>query len=264
MDFTRSTQDWTVFEHLTSNRLGQEELEALAEVIQQGQLTLGPQTIEFETEFAQRIGAAHAVAVNSCTSALNLAAQILDIGPGDEVIVTTQTLWVTAWATAARGATLRFADIEENTLCVDPRSVRALITDRTKAVFVTHFGGYPVDIDPILDAARDKGAFVVEDCAHAPGAVYKGRHVGTLGDIGCFSFGPSKNITCGEGGMFVTNSEVFASAAERLRRYVAVGDRKPRKSALLGKYPPLAYYQDWHAHHPQHDSSQFTNSMQGL
>lgn len=247
MDHTKNIRSWEVSEPFVSNELGIDEEQAALKAINQKQLTLGPQTSLFEKEFAKSVGAKYAVAVNSCTSALYLASQIINLSAKDEVIITPQTLWVTAWPALSKNAKIHFADIDANSLCCDPKCVLPLINTKTKAIFVTHFGGYPVDIDPIIDAAKSVGAYIVEDCAHANGASYKGRSIGNLGDISCFSFGQSKNMTTGEGGMFVTNNPDFYYAAEHLRRYVAVGKKRMHEPIKFGKFHRPKNYNDWHA-----------------
>ena len=190
---------WKVPYSGISNRLGLEEAEALVRVLQQDILCKGPTAEVFEKQFAEKIGARFALATSSCTTALFLSAQILGLKEGDGVITTPQTFWVTTWPMLVRKCVIRFADIDPNSLNMDPATVEPLVTEKTKAIYVVHHGGQAVDMDPILEIARKYNLKVVEDCAHAPGAKYKGRFVGTLGDIGCFSFHSLKNMTTGEG-----------------------------------------------------------------
>jgi perosamine synthetase len=229
-----------------SNRLGDAEAAAVLDALRQDTLAMGPLAGRFERRFAAMLGARHAQATSSCTTALFLAAQVLGLGPGDEVITTPQTFWVTAWPLQARGCTIRFADIEPNSLNLDAGSVARLITPRTRSIWVVHHGGQAVDMDPIMALARRHGLTVVEDCAHAPGALYKGRRVGSIGDIGCFSFHSLKNMTTGEGGAFVTSSDAYAEKARALGTIHTWGAMVPRSEARLGPYARPGY-RDPHA-----------------
>jgi dTDP-4-amino-4,6-dideoxygalactose transaminase len=163
---------------------------------------------KFEETFAAFCRATYGLAVTSATAGLQLAVIAARVGPGDEVI-TTPISWIsTANAVAAAGARVVFADVNPHTLNLDPASVAEKITDRTKAIIVVHLYGQCCEMDPIMDLARDRGILVIEDCAHAAGAEYKGRRAGTLGDIGVFSFHQQKNmVTLGEGGMITTGSK---------------------------------------------------------
>ena len=185
---------------------GAEEEAAVCEVLRAGAPSCGPKVKKFEEAFAAYCGAAYGLAVTSATAGLELAVIAAGIGPGDEVI-TTPISWIsTANAVAAAGAHVVFADVNPRTLNIDPASVAEKITDRTKAILVVHLYGQCCDMDPILDLARGRGITVIEDCAHAAGAEYKGRRSGTLGDIGVFSFHQQKNmVTLGEGGMITTS-----------------------------------------------------------
>jgi perosamine synthetase len=238
---------WKVPYSGISNRLGLEEAEALMRVMRQDTLMKGPTARVFEQEFAQRIGVKHALAMTSCTTALFLSAQILRLGPGDEVITTPQTFWVTTWPMLARGCKIRFADIEPNTLNIDPNAIEPLINDKTKAICVVHFGGQAVDLDPIMALARRYHLRVIEDCAHTPGACYKGRSLGTFGDVGCFSFQSLKNMTTGEGGMLVTNDDKLFEYAERLGTLHMHGEMVERADKHIGPHAEPDYYRDWHA-----------------
>src|ERR1700685_3729485 len=184
---------------------GQEEQDALIEVLRANAPSCGPWVKKFEEEFAAFCGTQLGLAVTSGTTGLHLAMVAADVKPGDEVI-TTPISWIsTANAAAALGAKLVFADVNPRTLNLDPASVAEKITDRTKAIIVVHLYGQCCDMDPIMDLARERGILVIEDCAHAAGAEDKGRRSGTLGDIGVFSFHQQKNmVTLGEGGMITT------------------------------------------------------------
>ncbi len=185
---------------------GTEEEEALAEVLHASAPSCGPRVKKFEDAFAAYCGATYGLAVTSGTAGLQLAAIAARVGPEDEVI-TTPLSWIsTANAAAVQGAKVVFADIDARTLNIDPASVARKITPRTKAIIVVHLYGQCCDMDPIMELARERGIVVIEDCAHAAGAEYKGRRAGTLGDIGVFSFHQQKNmVTLGEGGMLTAN-----------------------------------------------------------
>jgi len=229
-----------------SNRLGLEEASMVVEALRQDCLSRGPVVEQFESDFAEYLDVKHALSTNSCTSALYLAAQVLGLKEGDEVIITPQTFWVTSWPLLTRRCTIRFADIDPDSLNIDPGTVEPLVNDRTKAIFVVHHGGQAVDMDPIMEIARKHNLYVVEDCAHAPGAGYKGRKLGTIGDIGCFSFHTLKNITTGEGGALVTNNGQLFEQALHLGTIHVHGRMKEREDKTIGPYTEPAYYRDWH------------------
>lgn len=239
--------EWKVPYSGISNRLSLAEAEAVVRVLQQDTLMKGPTAHEFEQQFAGRVKAKHALAVTSCTTALFLSAQVLGLQPGDEVITTPQTFWVTTWPMLTHGCKIRFTDIDANSLNMDPATVEPLITEKTKAIYVVHHGGQAVDMDPIMEIARRHNLRVVEDCAHTPGATYKGRPVGTIGDIGCFSFHSLKNMTTGEGGMLVTNDSKLFEYAEPLGTIHMYGEMVERQDKRIGPYSEPAYYKDWHA-----------------
>jgi perosamine synthetase len=179
---------------------GDEEANAVAEVLKSGWVGLGPRTAQFEKEFAEYLGSPFCVALNSGTAALHLAMLSLNLREGDEVLVTPITFVSTVHVIKYVGATPVFVDVEADTLNVDPEDIERKITNRTKAILVVHYGGHPCDMDPILNSALNRGIAVVEDAAHACGATYKGRRVGTISPLTCFSFHAVKNLAAGEGG----------------------------------------------------------------
>jgi perosamine synthetase len=193
-----------------------EEWEALREPLRSGWVGLGPKTKEFEQAFARYVGAPHAVALNSGTAALHLALKVLGV-EGSEVITTSLTYVATNHAILYNNAVPVFADIEEDTLNIDPREVERLISPRTKAVVVVHYAGHPCDMDPILEMTRAKGIKVVEDAAHACGAAYKGRKIGSLSGATCFSFDTLKNLATGSGGMITLYDPKLDARLRKLR-----------------------------------------------
>ncbi len=203
------------------------EVEAVAAVLRTAWVAQGPQVAQFEAAVARSVGASHAVACTSGTTALHLALASLDIGPGDEVIVPSFTFIATANAVVHAGATPVFADIDPATYNLDPASAAAAITPRTKAIMPVHQIGLAADLDPLLLLALQHGLFVVEDAACALGATYKGRPVGGTSDAACISFHPRKVITTGEGGMVTTNRPEVAEKARRLRNHAARAQARP-------------------------------------
>ena len=181
---------------------------------------------EFEKQFSERTGAQHALAVCNGTAALHLAVLALGIGPGDEVIVPTLTYIAAANAVAYAGATPVFADSERETWQLDSESVQERITSKTKAILAVHLYGQPCDMDAIGELAERHGLFVIEDCAEAFGAEFNARHVGTIGDIGAFSFFGNKTITTGEGGMVVSQKAELIERCMRLRGHGVVPGRE--------------------------------------
>ena len=195
-----------------------EILAAVSETLASAQYVLGKEVAAFEEEFAAYSGGQFGIGVNSGTSALHLALLAAGIGPGDEVITVSCTFVATVAAIDYAGARPVFVDVDPITLNMDPSKLEAAITERTKAIMPVHLHGQPADLDPILDIARRNNLVVIEDAAQAHGAEYKGRRVGSIGDLGCFSFYPGKNLgACGEGGMVVTNNEEYASRIRMLR-----------------------------------------------
>jgi dTDP-4-amino-4,6-dideoxygalactose transaminase len=193
------------------------EVEAVAEVVRSAWLTMGPRTAAFEEAFAELCGTRHAVMVSSCTAALHLAFAALDIGPGDEVVV---TFLATTNAVGYTGATPVFADIVSlERPVMDPEAVAALIGPRTKAICAMHYGGWMGDIAQLRGLADRHGIALVEDAAHAPGAFCDAGRSGAIGDVSCFSFFSNKNLVTGEGGMITTDDDDTAQRVRLLRAH---------------------------------------------
>ncbi len=199
--------------------LGAEEFEAVKRVMESGILAHGPEVEAFEKEFAEYIGVKHAVAVANGTAALDIALKAIGIGPGDEVITTPFTFIATSNAILFQGAKPVFADIDPETYNLDPDNVLEKITSKTKAIIVVHLYGHPADTKAFKEIAEDYKLYLVEDSAQAHGAEYNGVKVGSIGDVGAFSFYPTKNMTTGEGGMITTNNDEIARKARLLRNH---------------------------------------------
>jgi len=201
-------------------RLRDELAPVVADVLASGEFVLGPHVARFEAAFARYTGAAHAIGVNSGTSALHLALLAAGVGAGDEVIVPAFSFAATAAAVGYTGARPAFVDIDPATFTIDPALIEAAISPRTRAIVPVHLYGHPAAMDAILAIARDRDLRVIEDAAQAHGASWRGRHAGTLGDAGCFSFYPSKNLgAAGEGGMVVTGRAEWAERIRALRNW---------------------------------------------
>jgi dTDP-4-amino-4,6-dideoxygalactose transaminase len=195
---------------------------AITHILENSQFVLGPEVAAFENEFASYTGGAHAIGLNSGTSALHLAMLAAGIGPGDEVITIPFTFVATTAAIGYTGAKPVFVDIDPVSFTMDPSLVEAAITPRTKAIVPVHLYGQPADLDPILEVARRHNLIVIEDAAQAHGAEYKGRRVGSIADMGCFSFYPGKNLGAyGEGGAVVTNNPEYVRTIRMLRDWGA-------------------------------------------
>jgi dTDP-4-amino-4,6-dideoxygalactose transaminase len=193
---------------------------AVAGVLASGQFVLGSEVAALEEEFARYSGVQYAVGVNSGTSAVHLALLAAGIGPGDEVLTTPFTFYATVAAIGWVGATPVYVDIDPSTFNIDVRQMEAGVTERTRAILPVHLYGQPADMDPILDLARRHKLAVIEDAGQAHGAEYKSRRVGGIGDLGCFSFYPTKNLgAAGEGGMVTTNNPDYARTLSLLRNW---------------------------------------------
>jgi dTDP-4-amino-4,6-dideoxygalactose transaminase len=197
-------------------------LAAIARVCDAQQFIMGPEVEQLEAEVARALGVTHAVGVSSGTDALLVSLMALGIGPGDEVITPTFSFFATAGSVSRLGATPVFVDVDPVTTMVEAAAVRAAITPRTKAVIPVHLYGLCAEMDPLLAVARSSGIAVIEDAAQAIGATYKGRHAGTMGMAGCFSFFPSKNLGAfGDAGLVTTNDDGLAARIRRLRNHGA-------------------------------------------
>lgn len=208
-----------------------EEIEAVTEVLKSGMLAQGKKVEQFQKEFAQYTQSKYGVATSSGTTALHTALVAADIGPGDEVITTPFTFAATANSVLYSGAKPVFADIDPKTFNLDAASVEEKITDKTKAILPVHLYGQPADMDAICEVAQKHDLKIIEDAAQAHGAVYKGKKIGSIGDLGCFSFYPTKNITTGEGGMVTTNNEELAEKAGMVRAH---GESQRYEHEILG------------------------------
>lgn len=210
----------------------EDEQQMVLEAMKQDSLTMGPQVQLFQKEFAAIHQVKQAFAVSNCTTAMHVATQAFNIKEGDEVIVTPNTFIATSLVILKEKARPVFADINPGTFNIDPKEIAKKVTKRTKAIYVVHYGGQMCDMDPIMEIARKRKLFVLEDCAHTTGAEYKGRKAGSIGDIGAFSFHSLKNITTlGEGGMITTNRDDLADAIGKLR-CMSIGHWPPEQTVF--------------------------------
>jgi dTDP-4-amino-4,6-dideoxygalactose transaminase len=219
--------------------LGQEEADAAAEAVLSGWVAQGPRVREFEDQFALRSGAAHGVAVSSCTAGLHLALVALGIGPGDEVIAPSLSFVATVNAVGYVGATAVFADVDLITQNLTPDTIRPLLTPATRAVILVHQAGVPADIDAVHLLCDPLGIEVVEDAACAVGATYRGAEIGSHSSLVTFSFHPRKILTTGEGGMVVTSRQDWATRLRQLREHgmsASAAERHASGSAALEQY----------------------------
>lgn len=214
---------------------GAEELKAVKAVLESGMLTQkanrGPEALKFEESFADYIGVKHAIAVNSGSAALQACLMALNLKKEDEVIVPTFSFIAPASMVLEAGGKVRFADINPVTFTLDVESVKKEMSDKTRAIIPVHLYGHPVDLEPLMEMASKKDVTVIEDACQAHGAVYKGKKVGSVGHMGCFSFYPTKNITTGEGGMITTNNNELAENLRMIRNH---GESEEYVSVRLG------------------------------
>jgi dTDP-4-amino-4,6-dideoxygalactose transaminase len=204
---------------LSDIAVDEEIVRAIEEAVRSGWWSMGPRVAELEHEFAEFCGAKFAIAVTNGTAALHLALLALGCGPGDEVLLPSLNFVASANVIGHVGATPVFCDIEGTSLNISAHDVEAAIGPATRAIVVMHYGGQPCRMDAILDVAGRHGLAVIEDAAHAPGASWRGRMCGTLGDVGCFSFFSNKNLPTGEGGMIVTRDDALAERIRLLRSH---------------------------------------------
>lgn len=211
--------------------LGEEEVQAVADVIRSGWLTMGAKTFEFEKQFAHYVGASHAIAVSSCTAALHLALEAVGVKHGDEVLVPTTTFTATAEVVTYFGARPVFVDVDPNMMNLDPVDAERRITPRTKAIIPVHLAGTPCDMREIAEIARRHGIRVIEDAAHALPSSYHTQKVGSISDLTAFSFYATKTLTTGEGGMITTEDAECAKRLQVMRLHGIARDAWKRYSA---------------------------------
>ncbi len=237
---------------------------AVLDVMRSGSYILGVNNKEFEREMCEYLDVKHAVALNSGTDALHLALRALDIGEGDEVISTAFTFVATSESIGIVGAKPVFVDIDPDTFNIDASKIEEAITPKTKAIIPVHLYGQPCDMDVICDIAKRHNLFVIEDACQAIGAEYKGKKVGTIGDIGCFSFYPTKNLgTMGDGGLLTTNSEYIKNRVLALRNHggavryhhdeIGVNSRLDEIQAAILRVK-LPYIDEWNKMRREHAS----------
>lgn len=214
--------------------LDDRDRQAVMEVLNGHVLTHGPKCKEFESSFSEFVGGGYAVSTSSCMASLHLSAIYFGLKPGDEVIVPAQTHVATVHAVELMGAIPVFVDCELETGNIDINQIESKISEKTKAIFLVHFAGIPVEMDKICDLAKKYDLKIVEDCALAVGACYKGKHVGLWGDSGCFSFYPVKHITTGEGGMLISKDENTVKEIGHFRAFSV--DRKFNERKIPGVY----------------------------
>jgi len=210
-------KDFLVF---GSPMIGDEEITEIVDSLKSSWLGTGPKVAKFEDMFSRYIDVQHAIAVNSCTAALHLSMLVAGLKPGDEVITTAMTFAATVNAIVHSNATPVLVDCDRETGLIDPQKIEEAITPKTRAIMPVHLYGRPCDMDSIMDIAKRHQLIVIEDGAHAIESVYKGKKIGTIGDITCFSFYVTKNMTTGEGGMVTTNNADFA---DRIKTYALHG-----------------------------------------
>jgi dTDP-4-amino-4,6-dideoxygalactose transaminase len=213
---TKSQKRSNNFLPFSINKFDKEEIHEVVDSLESGWIAAGPKVRRFETEFAEYVGAAHAIAVNSATAGLHIALAAQKIGQGDEVITTPMTFCGTIQAIEYVGATPVFIDVDPVTANINTSQIEGAVTRRTKAILPIHYAGQPCDMDTIMDIAMRHGLFVIEDASHALGARYRGKKIGSIGNATVFSFHSANNMSTGEGGMIVTNDGVLADKMRML------------------------------------------------
>lgn len=221
--------------------VGDEEVQAVLEVLTSGYLTTGPQVERFEEAFCHYLGAKYAVATSSCSAALHLSLMALDLKPGDEVITTVFTFVATANAILHTGATPVFVDIDPVTYNLNLDQAAERITPRTKAIVIVHYGGHPCPMDAVRTLAEKNRLSIVEDASHAVGAADRGKKIGADSLAACFSFHPVKNMTTAEGGIIATNSEALAKFCRAGRLHGIVEDWHSREKTGNTSYPQMEF-----------------------
>jgi perosamine synthetase len=214
----------------------QKDVQSVIEVLQSDWLTTGPTVLEFEKKFSSQVGAAHGVAVNSGTAGLHCAVYAAGIGPGDEVITSPITFMATANCIHYQGAKVVFADVEPDTLNIDPEKIKDCLSPKTKAIIAVDFTGHPANLGLIGEIAKNNNLVFIEDAAHALGATYKSSPVGSIADMTTFSLHPVKNITTGEGGLVVSNDSRFVERLRRFRNHGITQDHYQRQKQGTWSY----------------------------
>lgn len=213
-----------------------DDIAQVVEILRGDWLTTGPMVQRFEEALSDFVGAAHGVALTSGTAALHLSVLAAGIGPGDEVIVPAMTFAASANAARYAGADVVFADVRDDTLTIDVDHVASLVTDRTRAIVAVDYAGVPCDLEPLMALADRNGLTVIEDACHAPGARYRGRPIGSIAHLSCFSFHPVKHLTTGEGGMVTTDDAELARRVAQLRNHGITTDFRQREVAGTWAY----------------------------
>lgn len=206
-----------------SPKIEEDEIQEVVDTLRSGWISTGPKVARFEEDFKQYIGAKYAAALNSCTAGLHLSLIAAGVGQGDEVITTPMTFAATVNTIIHVGATPVFVDVDVKTMNIDPEKIEEKITPKSKAIICVHLAGRPCDMDSIMQIARKHNLIVIEDAAHAVEAVYKGKKIGTIGDMTAFSFYVTKNLVTGEGGMVTTNNQSYI---EKIQTYALHGMSK--------------------------------------
>ncbi len=221
--------------------IGEEEINEVVKTLKSDWITTGPKTFNFEEMFRKTVGSEYAIAVDSCTAALHLSLAACGIGQGDEVITTPLTFAATSEVIIHQNATPIFVDVEKDTFNINPDEINENITKKTKAIIPVHYGGHACQMDEIMEIARENDLMVIEDAAHAIGSKYKDKYIGNIGDMTCFSFYATKNITTAEGGMITTNDEELAEKARILSLHGISKDAWKRYSSEGSWYYEILY-----------------------